>query len=335
MKLFRKLAISCLTLLTVAGMATACSLGDFGGISIQPPASSEEESSISENESTSSSSSSSKEDDKEEDKEEIETAQYVYRIKVQNASGFGFRNVTVRLKDGDEVVAEKTTSSLGYADFGKSDILALGNYDIEISGIPNGYKLSDSTVKPQTIAKEGFSANIQIEPTELGPLSGKAPAGTTYTLGNVMYDFSVKTTEDTTFTLSKVLEEKDMVLINFWATWCGPCKSEFPAMNAAYEQMKDDVAIIAISTEPTDSASKVSSFKSANALQFDVAPYSEAGAALASCFDTSGIPVSIMVDRYGVISYYHMGSMTAATDFTSRFNKLVGEIGRASCRERV
>ena len=55
------------------------------------------------------------------------------------------------------------------------------------------------------------------------------------------------------------------------------------------------------------------------------APYSEAGAALASCFDTSGIPVSIMVDRYGVISYYHMGSMTAATDFTSRFNKLVGD----------
>lgn len=318
MKLFKKLAIACLTLFTAAGIATACSQAssdDFSSSETSLPTSSTEESS-SEQENSSSI---------EEEEDNEDNTQYVYRIKVQNATGFGFKNVTVRLKNGDEVVAEKTTSTLGLADFGRSDILTLGNYDIEISDIPNGYKLSETAVKPQTIATAGFSANIQIEPTDLGPLSGKAPQGTLYSLANVMHDFTVKTTEDTNFTLSKVLEEKDMVLINFWATWCGPCKSEFPAMNAAYEQMKDDVAIIAISTEPTDSASKVSSFKSANALQFDVAPYSEAGAALASCFDTSGIPVSIMVDRYGVISYYHMGSMTAATDFTSRFNKLVGD----------
>ena len=43
MKLFRKLAISCLTLLTVAGIATACSLDNFGTISVQPYSSSEEE----------------------------------------------------------------------------------------------------------------------------------------------------------------------------------------------------------------------------------------------------------------------------------------------------
>ena len=116
-----------------------------------------------------------------------------------------------------------------------------------------------------------------------------------------------------------------MVLINFWATWCGPCKSEFPAMNAAYEQMKDDVAVIAITTEPTDSLNKVKDFKSTNGIMFDMASYSTAGEEFAGCFDTSGIPVSIMVDRYGVITYYHMGSMQAATDFTSRFDKFLGE----------
>lgn len=314
MKLFKKLAIACLTLLTTAGLATACSLG---AITVTPPLSS------SESESESVSSSVKEESTTEPDKEP--TATYVYRVKVQNASGYGFRNVTVRLKDGDEVVAEKATSSTGLADFGRSDILALGNYDIEIADLPSGYKVSETTVKPQTIAVEGFSANIQIEPTQFGPFGGLAPTGTSYTLGSKMYDFTVKTTEDTTFTLSKVLQEKDMVLINFWATWCGPCKSEFPAMNAAYEQMKDNVAVIAITTEPTDSMNKVKDFKAANGLQFDVAPYSDAGEALASCFDTSGIPVSIMVDRYGIISYYHVGSMTAATDFTSRFNKLVGD----------
>ena len=325
MKFFKKLAIACLSLFTTASMATACSAEDLGNIFnieglgnivIQAPESdSLEDSTVSDEESSS----------EEENKGESVTPQYIYRIKVQNATGYGFKNITVRLKDGNEVVAEKTTSALGYADFGRSDILALGNYDIEIDDIPNGYKASETKVKPQTIAVEGFSANIQIEPTDLGPLSGKAPAGTRYSLGDVMYDFSIKTTDDTTFTLSKVLEEKDMVLINFWATWCGPCKSEFPAMNAAYEQMKDDVAVIAITTEPTDSLNKVKDFKSTNGIMFDMASYSAAGEEFAGCFDTSGIPVSIMVDRYGVITYYHMGSMTAAVDFTSRFNRLVGD----------
>ena len=325
MKLFKKIAIACLSLFTTASMATACSAEDlgnilniegFGNITVQAPTSDSLEDSTVSNEESSS---------EEEDNGESVAPQYIYRIKVQNATGYGFKNITVRLKDGNEVIAEKTTSASGYADFGRSDILALGNFDIELDDLPNGYKLSENTVKPQTIPMEGFSTNIQIEPSQLGPLSGKAPAGTRYALGDVMYDFSIKTTDDTTFTLSEVLQEKDMVLINFWATWCEPCKSEFPAMNAAYESMKDDVAVIAVTTEPSDSKSKVKDFKSKNALLFDMAGYSDAGETLAGYFDTSGIPVSIMVDRYGVITYYHMGSMTAAIDFTSRFNRFVGD----------
>ena len=106
MKLFRKLAIACLTLFTVAGMATACSLDGFGAISVQPYSSSEETISSSEQESTAPESSSASSPDKEEeDDKEEDNLSFVYRIKVQNATGFGFRNVTVRLKDGDEVMA--------------------------------------------------------------------------------------------------------------------------------------------------------------------------------------------------------------------------------------
>lgn len=318
MKLMKKLAILCLSLLTAAGMATACS----HNIAIAPPTGEQDSSSVSapNSESEKDSSSSS---EKEEDKEEDKTPQFVYRVKVQNATGYGFKGLTVRLKDGENVIAEKTTSASGYATFGKSDILALGSYDIEVSGIPTGYQFTETAVKPQTIAVEGFEAYIQIEPTELGPLKETAPIGTVYSLGDVIHDFTVKTSDDTTFTLSEVLKEKDMVLINFWATWCGPCKSEFPAMNAAYEQTKDDVAVLAIST--TDSMSAVKSFKSSNGLLFDMTSNSDSGANVAGMFNTSAIPVSIIIDRYGVVSYYHTGSMTAASDFTSRFNKFIGE----------
>ena len=320
MKLIKKLAILCTALLTAAGfsMATACSLN---AITMQPIASSsEDESSIEQESSDKDSTSSDKEE--EEDKED-QTPKFVYRIKVQNATGFGLKDVTVRLKNGDEVIAEKATTSTGYATFNKSDILALGSYEIEIDGIPRGYKMSAPDANYQTIAVEGFEAYIPLEPT--GVIKETAPTGTRYSLGDVMYDFTVKTTEDTTFTLSKVLEEKELVLINFWATWCGPCKSEFPAMNAAYEQCKDDVAVIAISTEPSDSMSKVRDFKAANGLNFDMTSARDSGTSLAGMFNTAAIPVSIMVDRYGVITYYHAGSMTAATDFTARFNRFLGD----------
>ena len=319
MKLIKKLAILCAALLTTAGfsMATACSLGT---ITATPVESSSEESSSSEKDSSSDKDSNSS-SDKEEDKEEDQTPKFVYRVKVQNATGFGLKDVTVRLKKGNEVIAEKATTSTGYATFGKSDILALGSYDIEIDGIPRGYKLSDPDAKYQTIAVEGFEAYIILEPT--GVIKESAPIGTTYALGDVMYDFTVKTSDDTSFTLSKVLEEKELVLINFWATWCGPCKSEFPAMNAAYEQSKDDVAVLAIST--TDKMSGVKEFKASNGLKFDMTSNNDSGADVAGMFNTAAIPVSIMVDRYGVITYYHTGSMTAANDFTSRFNRFLGD----------
>lgn len=41
--------------------------------------------------------------------------------------------------------------------------------------------------------------------------------------GRILPDFSAETIDGTTFTLSESLKTHDLVLINFWATWCGPC----------------------------------------------------------------------------------------------------------------
>ena len=46
--------------------------------------------------------------------------------------------------------------------------------------------------------------------------------------------------------------KKLLVVINFFASWCNPCRAEFPAIEEAYREYSDTVEVFALSTEPTD-----------------------------------------------------------------------------------
>ena len=243
---------------------------------------------------------------------------YVYRISVQNETGFGFAGVQVTLKDGDTVIASKNTNASGNANFLVSDVTDVGNYTIVIENVPEGYALPDTP--QQTIALTGTETTVVITPT--GILQGEPPAGTYYKLGDVVHDFTVTLSDNTTYTLSEVLKEKDLVLLNFWATWCTPCKEEFPAMHNAALAYQDSVSVLAVST--TDTKSGVAEFKKNNAYDaFHMAPAGSAN--LATMFAVSNIPHSVMIDRYGVVVYNEVGSMPSMSAFTVQFDKFIGE----------
>ena len=70
--------------------------------------------------------------------------------------------------------------------------------------------------------------------------------------GRTLPDFSVNTIGGSTFTLSESLKTHDLVLINLWATWCGPCRMEFPYLETAWQQYGSRVDVIALSIEETD-----------------------------------------------------------------------------------
>ena len=185
MKLYKKIA-----LLGLASL-TALSLGVLSACVDTPNSSTDGESS-----------SSSRED----------VADFVYRIKVQNATGYGFKNLTVSLYDGETKIAEATTNRSGYATFTKNNVPTVGNYTIRTE-TPLGYALADPDVTPTVVALEGYETEVVIAPT--GILEGKVPAGTIYSLGDVVYDFTATTSDGEKFTLSEVLEEKELVLLNF------------------------------------------------------------------------------------------------------------------------
>lgn len=151
---------------------------------------------------------------------------------------------------------------------------------------------------------------------------GSAAAESVYQQGDKIEDFTVTTWDNKTITLSEVLKEKEMVLINIWASWCGPCRFEFPFMEEAYQQYQDKVEIIALSCEPTDTADVLESFVSELGLTFPVA---QDTVDLAYRFNATSIPTSIVVDRYGVICYIHTGALTDASYFTRLFEAFLGE----------
>lgn len=329
MKLLKKLLLlgmACITCLTM-GVFTACK--DKGNSSSEQTSSSEistdsslsssEDSSTSSSESSSADSSSDSSSDSSDSSEEV--IDYVYKIRAQSVGGFGLANVTVSLFDGENKVASVLTNSFGDAIFKESDVAILGEYDIVFESVPAGWSKNNSVLY-KTTAESGSSYTVNFNASLI--TNEPVPTNKLYRLGDVMYDFSMQTSSGKTFTLSEELAKKEMVLLNFWATWCSPCKAEFPVMQNAYSAYESKVSIFAISTETSDDQRKVETFKTGQGIKFDMAGQPEGGT-LTSHFSTPSIPVSVVIDRYGVISYIHIGSMTELSDFINLFDKFTGD----------
>ena len=135
-------------------------------------------------------------------------------------------------------------------------------------------------------------------------------------------DFTVATVDGGTFTLSEALETHELVLVNLFATWCGPCKMEFPYLQEAWEQTQDRVAVVALSVEPTDSLDTLRDFAAEQNLSFPMGQ--EDGADLRR-FVTEGIPTTLVVDRTGKLAAVEVGAKQSTQEFLDLFDRYTGE----------
>ena len=62
--------------------------------------------------------------------------------------------------------------------------------------------------------------------------------------GETMPDFTATLTDGTTVTLSELLKEKDLVVLNLFASFCKPCEKEFPEMEKIYQANRDRMEIV-------------------------------------------------------------------------------------------
>lgn len=100
------------------------------------------------------------------------------------------------------------------------------------------------------------------------------------------------------------------VLINFWASWCPPCRLEMPDLVAAYEAHQDEgFVILAIDLTFQDSIEDVEMFVEEFDMTFPIL-LDEDGTVTNEQYRILGLPMSVFVNREGIITRLHIGAMT-------------------------
>lgn len=139
-------------------------------------------------------------------------------------------------------------------------------------------------------------------------------------LGGVMPDMTFQTADGRELTLYGLLEEKQLVVLNFWFEDCPWCLKEFPVMELAYQEYREDVEIVALN--PSDGMEAIRAFQQKRSLSFPMAPCRASTAREAG---VSAYPTSIFIDRDGVVCLIHVGAITQADDFRAVFEAFTGE----------
>ena len=140
----------------------------------------------------------------------------------------------------------------------------------------------------------------------LGGCGGGASAETTgVNQGNLAADFTLETVDGTEVSLSDY--RGDVVLVNFWATWCPPCRAEIPDFEAAYrERQGDGFVVLGINVE--ESREAVAPFAQAMGMSYPV--LLDRGGQVMKMYRAPGLPISLFIDRDGVIRVRHVGFLT-------------------------
>ena len=99
-----------------------------------------------------------------------------------------------------------------------------------------------------------------------------------------------------------------LLLLNFWATWCAPCKEEMPSLDRLQvNQNLSNLKIFAINVSQESKKKVDSFFEDLNIENFD--PYFDAPTTLAKTFSLRGVPTSILIDKDGKEFARIMGSI--------------------------
>ena len=152
----------------------------------------------------------------------------------------------------------------------------------------------------ESTAEESEAAGAETEATESGEGAG-AETETAAEDAEMAPDFETVLSTGETVKLSDFRGKK--VLLNFWATWCGYCIMEFPALERLSEDYPDDLTVLAI--DCGEDADTVQAFLEQNEYSFLIGM--DEAYEVQRLYPTNGIPYTVLIDENGAVMHRTTG----------------------------
>lgn len=177
-----------------------------------------------------------------------------------------------------------------------------------------GYRLLTERYSPQeipfTVAENEDSSLTDHMVTDNPDSESEASSATDSASSTAMKvpDFTVYDLEGNAVSLYNCLGKP--VVLNFWATWCGPCQSEMPAFDQMYQQHGDKVTFLMVNVTDgsRDTVETVTSFYEDSGYTFPI--YFDTTLDASMTYGAYSIPVTFFIDPEGYLLYNHMGAIS-------------------------
>lgn len=111
-----------------------------------------------------------------------------------------------------------------------------------------------------------------------------------------------------------------VVLVNFWATWCAPCREEMPAMDKVYRSQQDD-GIVILAVNQREDASAVQAY--ATPLNLSLPLLLNLNGSASDLYQVRALPTTYFIDRQGVIRDIAYGALTTPQVIEDRLQPLL------------
>ena len=170
-----------------------------------------------------------------------------------------------------------------------------------------------------SVLYRNLSGQVQLSGLATAPQGTEAPVtqesgeaettGETEAAAEPAPDFTAYDLEGNPHKLSDALGKP--VILNFWASWCGPCKMEMPDLEKAYQSYGDQITfmMVDLTDGSQETVEKASAYISEQGYTFPV--YYDSGLEGAYAYGVMSIPVTYFIDAQGNFQAYYQGAMSA------------------------
>ena len=136
-------------------------------------------------------------------------------------------------------------------------------------------------------------------------------------------DFTLDTLQGEQVKLSDLRGK--VIVVNFWTTWCPPCRGDTPPLERSYEAYKDlDVVILGVNLTDQDSLKEVESFVQEFGLTYPI--LLDRDGAVGLLYQLSGLPTTFFINREGIIRTVVIGGPMSETSIRSKIEALLKEV---------